>query len=103
MPQGGLMNKIILRLRGSYSVSCEPENYTVVSRRGSLIGKMARELMRQGFNPKAEVQVIRDDIVCFEPMTLEAWSKISLVENDTSFRFTKYKPHPLYSKGMSND
>ena len=97
------MNKIILRLRGSYSVSCEPENFTVVSRRGSLIGKMARELMSQGFNPQAEVQVIRDDIICFEPMSLEDWSTVSLVENDHDFKFTKYKPHPLYSKQVSND
>ena len=97
------MDKIVLRLRGSYSVSCEPDNYTIVARRGSLVGKMARDLMDQGFNPKASVEVMRDDTLCFEPMTLEAWSKINLVENDTGFRFTKYRPHPLYGEEVSND
>lgn len=97
------MDKIVLRLRGSYSVSCEPDNYTIVARRGSLVGKMARDLMDQGFNPKASVEVMRGDTLCFEPMTLEAWSKINLVENDTDFKFTKYKPYPFTNKEVSDD
>lgn len=97
------MDKIVLRLRGSYSISCEPENYTVISRRGSLVGKIARDLIKQGFNPEALVEVMRNDTLCFKPITLDAWSKINLVENDTGFRFTKYKPHPLYGEEVSND
>lgn len=87
------IHSILAVLEGSNKVTC-PELQGapfVQSNRGSLIGTLARMLILDGYNPDRILIVQRGPTICFEPLPLRAWSKLSITEGDTSIRYIPFK------------
>ena len=85
-------NVIRLDLYEDNIIKCEIEGITLEVKRGSVVGKMARYLVELGHALDSTVVVYRENTICFLPMTLSAWAMAQVSENDSGFRFVKYKP-----------
>ena len=88
---------IRLNLSGSYVVSCDKEQISIEVKRGSVVGKMARHLLKLGYAPETLVVVYRNLTLCFHPTPISKWADIQVVENDHSFKFTKFQALEDYS------
>ena len=88
---------IRLDLSGSYVVSCDKEQISIEVKRGSVVGKMARHILKLGYAPETLVVVYRNLTLCFHPAPISKWAETQVVENDHTFNFTKFQALEDYS------
>lgn len=73
--------------------TAECEGITVKSKRGSIVGNMARKLIDAGRSPDDILHVYHGKTLCFKPATISAWAGMTVTESDgVSVRFAKYSP-----------
>ena len=92
-----LYETIRLDLSGNYVVSCDKEQISIEVKRGSVVGKMARHLLKLGYAPETLVVVYRNLTLCFHPAPISKWAETQVVENDHTFNFTKFQALEDYS------
>ena len=87
------------RTTGCYRAEALVEPPIVVDyesrQRGSPICDLARKLVKAGYDPDTEIQIWRDDTLCFKPAPLRIWAKLRAVERDgRSVRFETWEAMP---------
>lgn len=60
----------------------------------------ARKLIAAGADPEAMAMIYRGETLCFKPMPLVRWAKLTTEESDKrSIRFRSYSPRPVLKLG----
>jgi hypothetical protein len=65
--------------------------------RGAPICDLARKLVDAGYDPVRLLSITRNGTLCFKPMTLAMWAKLTITEGDNSdhpIEFRKWSPWP---------
>lgn len=82
---------ITITLSGADTATCC--DTVVTAKRGSVVGNMARKLIDEGSDPLSMARIMRGEILCFAPASLDHWAKMTVSETDNiSARFSRWKP-----------
>lgn len=93
---------IVAELVGSTGVYVDgrPFNYSTWRARSGVVPRVARELLKEGYDPKTILRVTRKGTMVFKDASLGAWAGLSVEETDhRSVRFTRYRPFALPNSG----
>lgn len=97
-----MIRPILIELEGSDTAKCTEFGVQHKARGGKhgVIDPLCRKLLKLNASPKRTVEVRRDGVLCFEPLTLEWWAATRLHENDKTgqIRRGKYVENDWFKK-----
>lgn len=93
---------VLITLHGSTVARCAQYDAEVEKKRGSVLCALARRLIALGADPDAPALVTRGETLCFVPMPLKAWAKLTVEEGENhTARFRAFRDYTSLERARS--